>query len=188
MTFVSTVLAGAVGTVAYESLQPWIERKVDVYRADRDDERERRGDNLEDLFPFVNYVDIFTGQRHSGAECKLGEIGDYLGGLADADRSVYDEDHVEGCSTNELFQTLDFVIATNIALNDEGPERVFSDPSLTTDFTGDLVAVGGHISSLYTRNLMYGDTVDLPYRYDLNPDDGSADISDASALELRESA
>ena len=33
---------------------------------------------------------------------------------------------------------------------------------------------------------MYGDSVDLPYRYDLNPDDGSANISDASALELRD--
>ena len=186
LTFVSTVLAGTVGTVAYESLQPWIERKIDAYRADGDDERDRRSDDLKDLFPFVNYADIFIGQRHSGSERKLGEIGDYLADLADADGSVYDEDHVKGYSTNELFQTLDFVIATNIALTDEGPERVFSDPSITADFTGDLVAVGGPISNLYTRNLMYGDSVDLPYRYDLNPDDGSANISDASALELRD--
>ena len=184
LTFVSTVLAGTVGTVAYESLQPWIQQKVDAYRADGDDERERWGADLRDLFPFVNFSDVFIGQRHSGAERKLSEIGDYIADLAD--ESVYDEDHIEGYSTNELFQTLDFVIATNIALNDEGPERVLSDPSLTTDFTGDLIAVGGPISNFYARNLMYGDSIDLPYRYDLNPDDGSADTSDASPLELRE--
>jgi hypothetical protein len=90
---------------------------------------------------------------------------------------VYDEDHIKGYSTNELFQTLDFVIATNLALNEEAPERILSDPTLTINFAGDLIAVGGPISNLYTRNLMYGDDVALPYRYDLNPDDGSPDIS-----------
>lgn len=104
----------------------------------------------------------------------------------DADESVYDKGHLEGISTNELFQTLDFVIATNIGLNHEGPESVLFDPSLTTDFTSDLIAVGGPISNLYTRNLLHGGSADMPYRYNLNPDDGSADFSNASPTEFRD--
>jgi hypothetical protein len=62
LTFVSTELAGALGTVADES-------------------------------------------RHSGAERKLGEICEHLVVATDADASVYDEDHIEGYSTSELFRT-----------------------------------------------------------------------------------
>jgi hypothetical protein len=188
LTLVSTVLAGTIGTVSYESFVPWITQKFRTYREKDATKREDLSDDLMDLFPFVNFADVFIGQRHSGAEQKLSEIGEYLADAADAnaDASVYDEDHIKGYSTNELFQTLDFVIATNMALNREAPKRLLSNPTLTTDFTGDLIAVGGPISNLYTRNLMYGDDVTLPYRYDLNPDDGSPDISGTGPLDLRD--
>lgn len=185
ITFVSTVLAGASGTLAYESIQPWIEQKIEHYRGSSGEDYEHQGEVLKDLFPFVNYADVFIGQRHSGAEQKLVEISDYISNLNRSDTSVYDEDHIEGYSTNELFQTLEFVISTNIALNNEGPQRVLSDTSLTTDFSGDLIAIGGPISNLYTRNLMYSDVIDLPYYYNLNPADGSTNLSSMGPIELR---
>ena len=187
LTLVSTVLAGTFGTVTVEAFKPWIERQLDAYRQQPEEQMQRMGENLNDLFPFVNYSDVFIGHRRPWVKKKLHEIGDFLKQLnARPDGAVYDEDHFSGYSTNELFQTLDFVIATNIALNEEEPKQMFSNPDVTTDFAGDLIAVGGPISNLYTRNLMYGDEVDLPYRYDLNPDDGSDDTRRLSPQDLRE--
>lgn len=50
LTFVSTVLAGTIGTMAYESFEPWITQKFRTYREGDTDEREELSDDLMDLF------------------------------------------------------------------------------------------------------------------------------------------
>lgn len=187
LTFVSTVIAGTAGTIAYETLEPLVQRKLRERRSRPAGEMNERVAQLEDLLPFVGTADVFLGQRRPWMADKLRGVGEYLNDIGDrSEDELYDIDHIAGYSANELLQTLDFLISTNLALHDEGPVGVFSDSTLEVDFSRDLIAIGGPIPNYYTRNLMYGDHVDLPYRYDLNPEDGSDDIADVPPTELRE--
>jgi len=187
LTFVSTVVAGTAGTLAYELLEPMVQRKLRERRSLSVEDVHERVAQLEDLIPFVGTADVFLGQRRPWMADKFEGVREFLDDLGDRpEDELYDLDQIAGYSTNELLQTLDFLVTTNLALHDEGPVDVFSDSTLEVDFGRDLIAIGGPISNHYTRNLMYGDHVDLPYRYDLNPDDGSDDIADIPPTELRE--
>lgn len=182
LSLVSTV----VGGVAANMMEPWIKRKLRQRRQQPEEDVAELVTQLEMLVPFVNHADVFIGRRRPWIREKLSDLGEFLSEVADLGEDIYDDiDHLGTYSSNELLQTLDFLVSTNIALNDAGPTSVFADADATVDFSGDLIAVGGPIANHYTRNLMYGSTVELPYRYDLNPDDGSDETSDITPTELR---
>jgi hypothetical protein len=182
LSLVSTV----VGSVTANLMEPWIKQKLQQRRQQPEEEVTELVTQLEMLVPFVNHADVFLGRRRPWIHEKLSDLKAFLGEAANLGDDIYDDmDHLGTYSSNELLQTLDFLISTNIALNDAGPTDVFTDTDATVDFSGDLIAVGGPIVNFYTRNLMYGDIIDLPYRYDLNPDDGSDETGDILPRELR---
>jgi|GEM_PF-1217529 len=110
-----------------------------------------------------------------------------LGDAIDDDASIYDElDNVGSVSANELFQTLDLVVSANLAMNDEQPANVLFSNDGTVDFTSDLISIGGPIPNFYTRKVMYGDDIDLPYKFDLNPPGVEDDLASYSPEQLRE--
>lgn len=90
-----------------------------------------------------------------------------------------------GYSTIELFQTLDWDIATNILLNDEGPYASLRHVAHHRRH-GRPLRRRLSISNHFTQALLYGDSVDLPERYNFNHDVRTADRSDTSLLNLRD--
>lgn len=178
------LVGSVVANVTSDAIQPYIQETLLNQEDQSREDLKTQVNRLECLFPFVNYADTFLGQRRHWIEDKLDDVSDFLEFIEDENR--YDEfEHLGGYSSNELIQTLKFLIATNAVLNDEGPKKIVELTGEDVDFCRDLIAVGGPISNLYTRNLMYGDVVDLPYRFNLNPDDGSDDTTKIDPLELR---
>lgn len=53
------------------------------------------------------------------------------------------------------------------------------------DFERNLISVGGPVANWYTRNLLYGDEQELPYKFNLNPEPERIDLADCSPYELR---
>lgn len=182
LSLVSTM----VGGVAANMMEPWVKQKLRQRRQRSDENVAELVTQLEILVPFVNHADVFLGRRRPWIQEKLSDLGAFLSEVAELGDDVYDDiDHLGTYSSNELLQTLDFLVSTNVAINGTGPTDVFTDTDAAVDFSGDLIAIGGPITNYYTRNLMYGNTVDLPYRYNLNPDDGSNETSDITPTELR---
>lgn len=122
-----------------------------------------------------------------GSKQRLDELGlSDLQEIAEEDASVYEVlDNVGSLSANEFFQTLDLAVSANLAMEQERPKDILLAEDTSVDFSSDVVSIGGPIANLYTRNVMYGDDVSLPYRFDLNPVGVDDDLREYTPQELR---
>jgi hypothetical protein len=122
---------------------------------------EEIGSDLRELAPFINHADFFVGARHDWEEHGIG-FGD----------------------EKIIRHMVDAFYQMNVQLAGEGPKSV-DKTSTVVDFSRHLVSVGGPIPNWYFRNLMYGNEVDLPYKFHLNPEPERVDLSDKTPKELR---
>lgn len=81
---------------------------------------------------------------------------------------------------------IEFFLEANIHLTGEPPtdvRRLAVEPEI--DYSRNVISVGGPVPNWYTRNVMYGDEVDVPYRFNLNPGPAQKDLRDYTPGELR---
>lgn len=126
---------------------------------------QRSGDpSIEDLRELVSFFE--------NAHCFVGY------------RERWDEDILSENDKNALTQMVDNLdeIVNGNASREYKYGRIVGEP---VDFTKNLICYGGPVANWYTRNLLYGDEAELPYKFNLNPDSYPEDLSDKSPQELR---
>ena len=99
--------------------------------------------------------------------------------------SVYEMETIGTLSANEFFQTLDLVIEANLAMTQTDPREIILGDDMDVDFSGDIVSIGGPIPNFFTRNVMYGPLLSLPYVFNLNPKNINKNLRDYTPEKLR---
>lgn len=122
---------------------------------------EEIGADLRELTPFINHADFFVGDRHDWKHHGIG----------------FGDEKIIKHMTDAFYKM-------NVHLAGEGPKSV-DETSTEADFSRHLVSIGGPIPNWYFRNLMYGDQIDLPYKFYLNPNPERLDLSEFTPRELR---
>jgi len=89
-------------------------------------------------------------------------------------------------SANDLFGLHMFFARTNMTLAQEHPLSLERTADDSVNFTEtNLICSGGPIPNPYVRNLMYGDAIDLPYRFRLDVQGYGTDLGGLDPRELR---
>lgn len=163
--------------------QPWVQKKLDQLGR-------KLGDSLEQNTSLdeAGLRQLRTSLSLEGDQHRLADIGiPTIGDVTADDQSVYKSlENVGSLSANEYFQTLELVVSANLAMTEEQPTNVILANETDVDFSSDVISIGGPISNLFTRNVIYGTDISLPYRFDLNPAGVDDDLSTYSPQQLRE--
>lgn len=154
---IASPVLGALGSAAAPVVLQRLRRRREV---EYDDEFQA---DLEEVVPFITRADFFVGSRHH-----------------------WDADDQIGPGDAQVVDLLtDFFTSLTIQVTQTYPSEI-SEVSEAVAFDRHLVSLGGPIPNWYSRNLMYGSDVDLPYRFCLNPEPDRLDLSGHDPLELRE--